>query len=183
MIMKRTPLFAAHQRLGAKLIEFGGWEMPLYYSSIRDEHLAVRRAGGLFDISHMGEVSVHGPGALGFLNHTLTNVARKLSVGLGQYTLLCHERGGVLDDLYVYRIGEQDYLLIINAARIEADVAWLEQQHAAWSNSGQVELRDISAQTGAVALQGPRVRQFIDACFPSIIGGATVAKASELKKN
>src|SRR6266542_5168220 len=73
MIMQRTPLFAAHQRLGAKLIEFGGWEMPLHYSSIRDEHLAVRRAGGLFDISHMGEVSVRGPGALGFLNHTLTD--------------------------------------------------------------------------------------------------------------
>src|SRR6266496_3221012 len=184
MIMKRTPLFAAHQKLGAKLIEFGGWEMPLHYSSILDEHLAVRRAGGLFDISHMGEVSVRGPGALEFLNHTLTNDARKLAVGQGQYTLLCHERGGVIDDLYAYRLGEQDYLLIINASRIDPDVAWLKTQHDAGSKPGQVELRDISEQTGAVALQGPRVRQFIDACFPGpILGGATVAKASELKKN
>jgi len=184
MIMQRTPLFAAHQRLGAKLIEFGGWEMPLHYSSIRDEHLAVRRAGGLFDISHMGEVSVRGPGALGFLNHTLTNDARKLAVGQGQYTLLCHERGGVIDDLYAYRLGEQDYLLIINASRIDADLAWLERQHASWSKFAPVELRDLSEQTGAVALQGPRVRQFIDACFPGpILGGAAVTKASELKKN
>src|SRR6266542_3316864 len=158
MIMQRTPLFAAHQRLGAKLIEFGGWEMPLHYSSIRDEHLAVRRAGGLFDISQMGEVSVRGPGALGFLNHTLTNDARKLAVGQGQYTLLCHERGGVIDDLYLYRVGAEDFWLIVNAARIDADVAWLEKQHATWPNLSQVQLADVSAQTGAVALQGPRVR-------------------------
>src|SRR6266487_4675617 len=162
MIMKRTPLFAAHQKLGAKLIEFGGWEMPLHYSSILDEHLAVRRAGGLFDISHMGEVSVRGPGALGFLNRALTNDARKLAIGQGQYTLLCHERGGVIDDLYAYRVGEEDFLMIVNASRIEADMAWLEKQHAAAPRRAQVRLRNVSDQTGAVALQGPRVRQFVD---------------------
>jgi len=180
-MLKRTPLFAAHQRLGGKLIEFGGWEMPVQYSSIMDEHLAVRKAGGLFDICHMGEVSVNGPGALDFLNHTLTNDARKLAVGQGQYTLMCNERGGVIDDLYAYRVGEEEFLLIINASRIDDDVAWLEKQHAAWP---QVQLKNVSEQTGAVALQGPRVRQFIDQSLPSpFSGGAKVARASELKKN
>jgi aminomethyltransferase len=183
-LLKRTPLFAAHQRLGGKLIEFGGWEMPVQYSSIMDEHLAVRRAGGLFDISHMGEVLVNGPGALDFLNHALTNDARKLNVGQGQYTLLCHERGGVIDDLYAYRIGEQEYLLIINASRIEADVAWLEKQHGASTQRPPTQLKNISEQTGAVALQGPRVREFIDQCLPGPFGsGAKIARASELKKN
>jgi aminomethyltransferase len=183
-MLKRTPLFAAHQRLGGKLIEFGGWEMPVQYSSIMDEHLAVRKAGGLFDICHMGEVSVGGPGALDFLNHTLTNDVRKLAVGQGQYTLMCNERGGVIDDLYAYRVGEQEFLLIINASRIDDDVAWLEKQHAAWPQRAQVQLKNISEQTGAVALQGPRVREFIDQCFASpITGGAKVTKASELKKN
>ena len=106
--MKRTPLFNAHQKLGGKLIEFGGWEMPVQYSSIVDEHLAVRRAGGLFDISHMGEVRVSGPGARDFLNQLLTNDARKLAVGQGQYTLMCNERGGVIDDLYLYRLAAKD---------------------------------------------------------------------------
>ena len=183
-MLKRTPLFAAHQKLGGKLIEFGGWEMPVQYSSIVDEHLAVRRAGGLFDISHMGEVFVSGAGALAFLNHTLTNDARKLAVGQGQYTLMCKERGGVIDDLYAYRIGDQEFLLIINASRIEADVAWLEKQHAAFPVRAQVQLRNASDETAAVALQGPRVRELIDKCFPGpFAGGTAVKKASELKKN
>ena len=183
-MLKRTPLFAAHQRLGGKLIEFGGWEMPVQYSSIMDEHLAVRKAGGLFDISHMGEVLVNGAGALDFLNATLTNDARKLAVGQGQYTLMCNERGGVIDDLYAYRISEQEFLLIINASRIENDVAWLEKQHAASPHREQVTLKNISDATGAVALQGPKVRSFIDQCLPGpFTAGAKISKASELKKN
>ncbi|HTH48483.1 MAG TPA: glycine cleavage system aminomethyltransferase GcvT, partial [Candidatus Limnocylindria bacterium] len=97
--LKRTPLFAAHQKLGGKLIEFGGWEMPVQYSSIVDEHLCVRRAAGIFDICHMGEALVTGPGAEAFLNETLTNDVRKLTVGLGQYSQMCHEGGGTVDDL------------------------------------------------------------------------------------
>src|SRR5438874_4206820 len=104
--MKRTPLFESHQRLGAKLIEFGGWEMPVYYSGIVEEHLTVRNAAGLFDISHMGEILVEGGVAESFLNRILTNDIRKLKIGQGQYTLLCNERGGVVDDLYVYRLIE-----------------------------------------------------------------------------
>src|SRR3989442_10816826 len=109
--LKRTPLFAAHQKLGARLVEFGGWEMPVQYSSIVDEHLAVRKAAGLFDISHMGEVSAVGAGAAAFLNHLLTNDINKLAVGQGQYTLMCNERGGVIDDLYAYHIGYNEYLV------------------------------------------------------------------------
>src|SRR5678815_5284061 len=101
--LKRTPLFAVHQKAGARLVPFGGWEMPVQYSSIVDEHLAVRRAAGLFDISHMGEVRVTGAGAPDYLNRLLTNDIGKLPVGGGQYTLMCNERGGVIDDLYAYR--------------------------------------------------------------------------------
>src|SRR6185503_2674308 len=129
---------------------------------IMDEHLAVRKTGGLFDISHMGEVTVSGPGSLDFLNHTLTNDLRKLAVGQGQYTLMCNERGGVIDDLYAYRIGEQEFLLVINASRIDADVAWMVQQLASWPNGSEVRFKNLSDSLGAVALQGPRVRPIID---------------------
>ena len=123
--MKRTPLYAAHQRLGGKLIEFGGWEMPVQYTSITDEHLAVRKAAGLFDISHMGEVLINGAAAEAFLNQTLTNDVRKLAAGQGQYTLICNERGGVIDDLYAYRLAANEYLLIINASQFTASRAAL----------------------------------------------------------
>src|SRR5438477_3343445 len=150
--MKRTPLFAAHHRLGGKLIEFGGWEMPVQYTSIVEEHLAVRKAAGVFDISHMGEVLVSGPGAEPFLNHTLTNDLRKLAIGQGQYTLMCNESGGVIDDLYLYRLSTDDYLLIINASRIEEDVAWLEQQLVKFPNREHVQLQNISEITAAIAI-------------------------------
>ena len=182
--MKRTPLFAIHQQLGGKLIEFGGWEMPVQYTSIIEEHRAVRQAAGLFDISHMGEVWVVGPAAEPFLNHALTNDIGKLSVGHGQYTLMCNERGGVIDDLYAYRLGPEEYLLIINASRIEADTAWLENLWQRFSDRSKVQLRNVSDQTGALAIQGPRVGEFIDRCFagPSSVG-TVVAKPVELKKN
>src|SRR5580700_11363353 len=148
-MLKRTCLFAAHQKLGAKLIDFGGWEMPVQYTSITDEHLAVRKAAGIFDISHMGEVSVCGARAAEFLNHTLTNDIRKLAPGQGQYTLMCNEHGGVIDDLYAYRLAPAEYLLIINASRIDDDVAWLQKQLAAFSGRDAVKLQNTSDQTGA----------------------------------
>jgi len=182
--MKRTPLYTAHQKLGGKLIEFGGWEMPVQYTGIMDEHLAVRTAAGLFDISHMGEILVVGPQAEAFLNHALTNDARKLAVGQGQYTLMCNERGGVIDDLYAYRLTANEYLLIVNASRIETDAAWLEQQLAAFEQRQGVQLRNVSDEMSAVAVQGPRVVEFINECFsgPST-GGTPVAQATGLKKN
>ena len=129
-MLKRTPLFSAHQKLGAKLIDFGGWEMPVQYTSITDEHLAVRKAAGIFDISHMGEITVCGAAAAEFLNGVLTNDISKLAPGDGQYTLMCNERGGVIDDLYVYRLSGEVFLLIVNASRVEADVAWTQAQAA-----------------------------------------------------
>ncbi len=182
--MKRTPLYAAHQRLGGKLIEFGGWEMPVQYAGIVEEHLAVRQAAGLFDISHMGEILVRGPGAEAFLNWALTNDLRKLAAGQGQYTLMCNERGGVMDDLYAYHLATWEYLLIVNASRIEADAAWLEKQLAAFVRRGEVTLENTSQATGALAVQGPRVAEFMEHCFPGpSSGGTSVARVTALQKN
>ena len=182
--MKRTPLYAAHQGLGGKLIEFGGWEMPVQYTSITDEHLAVRKAAGLFDISHMGEVLISGAGAEAFLNQALTNDLRKLAAGQGQYTLMCNERGGVIDDLYAYRLTANEYLLIINASRIDNDVAWLEKQLAAFPRRSEVKFQNASDAMGAVAVQGPRVVEFIDGFCPGpSTGGTPVARVTDLKKN
>ena len=161
-MLKRTPLYDAHVKLGGRMVEFGGWEMPVQYSSIVDEHNAVRRAAGVFDISHMGEVSVRGPGAADFLNFVLTNDVKKLLVGQGQYSIMCNERGGTIDDLYVYRLGEQEYLLIINASRIDADVDWLQRQ----AIGRNLDLENVSDAFGAIAVQGPRAAEFIPNCFP-----------------
>ena len=184
MSLKRTPLFAAHQRLGGRLIEFGGWEMPVQYSSIVDEHLAVRKAAGIFDISHMGEICVSGPSATAFLNHILTNDIRKIAVGQGQYTLMCNARGGVVDDLYVYRLGDEEYLLIVNASRIDADWDWIQEQYESGAVSGEIRIRNCSEEFGAVAIQGPRVVEFINQVVPGgSISGTFVTKATDLKKN
>jgi aminomethyltransferase len=180
-MLRRTPLFDAHRKLGAKMIDFGGWEMPVQYSSIVDEHLAVRRNAGMFDISHMGEVLVSGSGAVRFLNRMLTNDINRLAIGEAQYTIMCNERGGAIDDLYAYRIGEDQFLLVINASRIEADVAWLSD-HV--KSEADVECKDVSTEFGAIAVQGPRVAEFIDKV---IVGsskrGTTVNRVTELKKN
>jgi aminomethyltransferase len=183
-MLKRTPLYEAHVKLGARLVEFGGWEMPVQYSSIVDEHLAVRRAAGVFDISHMGEVLVSGTGASDFLNSVLTNDVRRLGIGQAQYTLMCNPAGGVIDDLYVYRLTEREYLLIINASRIDADWDWLQSQYDQSRVGGAIDLRNVSAQTAALAIQGPRTAEFIDAAVQDgSMGSAMVDKVSALKKN
>ena len=182
-MLKRTALFSAHQKLGGKLIDFGGWEMPVQYTSITDEHLAVRHAAGIFDISHMGEVTVSGAGAEAFLNSLLTNDLRKLTPGQGQYTLMCNPAGGVIDDLYAYKLSEAVYFLIINASRIEPDVAWLQAQAAKFTG-GELKLTDASHNYAAIAVQGPRVKEFIN----TVISGASssamrVNSVNDLKKN
>jgi len=184
MAIKRTPLFESHQKLGAKLIEFGGWEMPVHYTSISDEHLAVRRAAGIFDISHMGEITVSGAAAADFLNDILTNDVRKLSHGQGQYTLLCNERGGTIDDLYAFRLSEEAFFLIVNASRTQADVAWLKDRASEISGRHDLQMSDASHNYAAVALQGPRVREFIDGCISgSSSSCARVQRVTDLKKN
>src|SRR5580658_6987054 len=119
--LKKTALYAAHRKLGARLVEFGGWHMPVQYTGIVDEHNAVRQAAGLFDISHMGEFFVQGGNATPFLNGLLTNDAGKLAMGQGQYTLMLNEQGGVIDDLILYQISAGQYFLVVNAAKIEED--------------------------------------------------------------
>jgi len=183
-MLKRTPLFATHQKLGGKLVEFGGWEMPVQYTSIMDEHQAVRTAAGLFDISHMGELEISGPAAVSFLNQTLTNDISKLDVGQGQYTLMCNARGGVIDDLYIYRTADQQYLAVVNAARIDTDVAWVKERIASNPKASDIGFRNASDLFHAVALQGPRVKEFINTLVVGgSFAGAKVDQARDLKKN
>jgi aminomethyltransferase len=183
-MLKRTALFSAHQKLGAKLIDFGGWEMPVQYTSITDEHLAVRSAAGIFDISHMGEVTVSGAAAAEFLNQLLTNDIKKLTPGLGQYTLMCNERGTVIDDLYAYHLCGDVYFLIINASRVEADVAWMKSQWEKFPRRSELSLTDASHNYAAIAVQGPRVKDFInDVISGASISAMRVARVTDLKKN
>ena len=145
-------------RLGAKLVPFGGWLMPVQYTGIVDEHLAVRNAVGMFDISHMGQFIVTGGPAGEWLNRMLTNNIAKLEPGSGQYTFLLNENGGIIDDLIAYRIGDTECLLVVNASKIDEDFAWLERHRPA-----EVKMRNRSDQFGAVAIQGPRVLELFHA--------------------
>ena len=155
---KKTPLYDEHVRLGAKMIPFGDWIMPVQYSGIIDEHQAVRNHVGVFDISHMGQLLATGPKAGGWLNEMLTNNIDKLEVGTGQYTFLLNDRGGIIDDLIVYRTAPETFLLVVNASRVDEDFGWL-QKHLA--DNGALENR--SADSGGLAVQGPRVIELFQA--------------------
>jgi len=159
--LRKTPLCHVHESAGARMVEFGGWLMPVQYSSILQEHHAVRNAAGLFDISHMGEVYVWGPYAETWLNKMLCNDVRKLGVGEGQYTLMLFESGGVLDDLLIYRVTKDGYLLVVNASMIALDVAWLKE-----NLEPGVEMLDASDSTGGLALQGPKAVEIAARSFP-----------------
>ncbi len=168
--LKKTALFAAHQKLGARLVDFGGWNMPVQYSGILDEHKAVREAAGVFDISHMGEFFVSGANALAFLNGLLTNDVAKLAVGQGQYTLMLNEDdAGVIDDLIIYHLRQDEYLLVVNAAKIDEDRAWIENEIECPEGAGVV-YSDRSGSYSALALQGPKAleiaRGFLGAGWP-----------------
>lgn len=157
---KKTPLYDEHVRLGAKVIPFGGWLMPVQYTSIREEHLAVRNAVGVFDISHMGELVASGRRAGEWLDTMLTNNVTKLAVGAGQYTFLLNDEAGIIDDLIVYRMAEQKFLLVVNASRIEEDFAWL-QTHV----TRDVQLENESDRWAGLAIQGPRIGELFQALF------------------
>jgi glycine cleavage system T protein (aminomethyltransferase) len=166
---KKTPLYDAHVRLGAKMVPFAGWLMPVQYTSIMEEHQAVRNNVGIFDISHMGQLIVEGANAREWLNKMLTNNINKLGVGTGQYTFLLNERGGIIDDLIVYHIGERKFFLVVNAARTDEDFAWLDGHlpalEAAVSAVKEIHLTNRSAEFGGVAIQGPRVVELFHAVF------------------
>jgi len=158
--LKKTALFAAHQKLGARLVDFGGWNMPVQYSGILEEHKAVREAAGVFDISHMGEFYVTGKGALNFLNGLLTNDVAKLADGQGQYTLMLNELGGVIDDLILYRFNETEFFLVVNASKIDEDREWVLKHLPK-----DVNFSDKSEMMSAVALQGPKAVEIARAFF------------------
>jgi glycine cleavage system T protein (aminomethyltransferase) len=152
--VRRTPLFEQHKDLGAKVVPFAGWEMPVTYEGIREEHSAVRLHAGMFDVSHMGEVEVEGPEALAFLQRVLSNDVARITPGGAQYSCLCNEDGGVLDDLFVYRLVGDQYLIVTNASNHESDLAWLGQQ----SREFGVIVRDVADRFAMLAVQGPHAR-------------------------
>jgi len=155
--LRRTPLYERHADLGAKLVPFAGWEMPVTYEGIREEHTAVRTHAGMFDVSHMGEVEVEGPGALAFLQRVLSNDVAKLEIGGAQYSCLCNEAGGVLDDLFTYRLGGDRYLIVTNSANHDADLAWLGRL----SRGFDVAVRDVADRYAMLAVQGPHARAIL----------------------
>jgi aminomethyltransferase len=157
--LRRTPLAAEHESLGGRMTDFHGWWMPIDYGSIVDEHRAVRTAAGLFDVSHMGEVRVEGPGAGAFLNGLLTNRMDNLAVGRARYSPMTDESGGTIDDLMVYRLADEDYLVVVNASNAEGDYAWIAAQAEGRAGVG---VRDQSAEIAEVALQGPRAAAVLD---------------------
>jgi len=156
--IKKTALYAEHVKLGAKMVPFAGWLMPVQYTSIVEEHQAVRKNVGMFDISHMGQFIVSGNDARIWLNTMLTNNIDKLGLGQGQYTFLLDERGGIIDDLIAYRIGDEKFLLVVNASRTEEDFTWLDRHRG-----NDVELKDRTADFAGVAIQGPRVVELFQA--------------------
>ena len=159
--MYKTALYHIHKTLGAKMVPFGGWEMPIQYHSILEEHKNVREAVGLFDVSHMGEVEVRGKDALSFLNFIITNNLEKIPVGKVLYTCICNDSGGVLDDLLVYRFLDH-ILLIPNASNKEKIVAWLEEKKSGFL----VDLRDLSLEKSLLAIQGPKSEEVLQPLTP-----------------
>lgn len=165
--LRRTALYDRHAAAGGKLVPFAGWEMPVQYAGIREEHLAVRRDVGVFDVSHMGEVETRGPQALELLQRVLSNDVRRVPEGGAQYSVMCREDGGVIDDLFTYRLADSHFLTVTNAANHEKDLTWL-RSHA---DELDVDVIDRHASYAMLAVQGPRARslvaQLADGALPS----------------
>src|SRR2546425_1183698 len=164
--LKRTSLYDVHRAAGARLVEFGGWEMPVQYAGIVEEHHAVRTAAGLFDVSHMGEVEIVGPGALESVQRLVTNDASRLTPGQGLYSPMCLPSGGIIDDLTVFRLPRDRFLLVVNAARTERDFLWIAEHTRA------ATARNRSAELALLALQGPKAE--------TILGRLTGADLTQL---
>lgn len=154
--MKRTPLYEEHIRLGAKMVDFAGWEMPVQYSGVIAEHTAVREAVGLFDVSHMGEIWVTGPEALAALEHLTCNKVAALYDGKAQYSALLNHQGGVVDDIIVYRVNSERYLLCVNASNAEKDFEWMKAH-----NHTSAKITNESSEWGQIAVQGPRAIELV----------------------
>jgi aminomethyltransferase len=159
--LRRTPLFEQHEEAGGKLVPFAGFEMPVQYEGIRAEHMAVRTHAGVFDVSHMGEILSEGRQAVEFLQRLLSNDVAKIAIGGAQYSCLCQEDGGVLDDLFTYRLGEDRFLTVTNAANHERDLEWF----ATVSRDFDVHVIDVADRWAMLAVQGPRARQIAAAAL------------------
>ena len=156
--MQRTPLTTHHQTCGAKLVDFAGWEMPIQYSGVLDEYHTVRSHVGLFDVSHMGRIRIVGPGAISFLQRVTTNDVGRLAVSQAQYSMVCNEKGGIKDDIFVYRVAANEFLLCVNASNREKILTWLQVQLA---QDKTVGFEDRSVELAQVAVQGPKSRELI----------------------
>ena len=165
--LKRTPLRDFHAAHGARLVDFAGWEMPVQYRSILEEHKAVRCAAGLFDVSHMGEVDVRGPEAAKFLNYLVTNDVARLYPGRVLYSPMCRPDGGVVDDLLVYRWSPDNFFLVVNASNIAKDVAWIREQ----SKGFDVAIADHSDDFALLAVQGPKAAGIVQSLTEVPLGG------------
>jgi aminomethyltransferase len=172
--MKKTPLSSLHESLGARMVDFSGWWMPLQYKGILQEHEAVRTAVGIFDISHMGEFFVEGDKAATWLDFMLTNSVASLAEGTGQYSLMLNERGGVIDDLILYRSGPKSFLMVVNASMIDQDAAWM-LAHLPATNGIQFE--DRSDAHAAVAIQGPEAPRIYEILIGSIMPAKNTFRA------
>jgi aminomethyltransferase len=149
--LKATPLNAAHRKLGARMVDFGGWDMPVQYSGILEEHHAVRRNVGLFDVSHMGEIEITGPGAFALTDHVTTNAVAKLTIGQAQYTGLLYEHGGFVDDILVHKVADDHYFLCVNASNQDKDF-----EHIAAANRHGARVEFASPRYAQLAIQGPK---------------------------
>ena len=163
--LRRTPLYPAHVAAGARMVPFSGWDMPVQYTGIIEEHRAVRARAGLFDVSHMGEFDIAGPGALPLIQGLVTNDLARLALGQAMYTPMCTPEGGIIDDLLVYRLGDDHLMLVVNAANTAADLAWI-RDHAA----GNVRVTDRSDGIALLALQGPRAQEILQRLTPAPLG-------------
>ncbi len=156
--LRRTPLYETHKEAGAKLVPFAGWEMPVQYDGIKEEHIAVRTHAGIFDVSHMGQIEVEGPGSLAFLQRLVTNDVAKIEIGGAQYSLLLNDDAGVIDDLFVYRLGHDRYLVITNAGNHQADLV----RFGEIARDFDVYVRDASLNYAMFAVQGPNARRIVE---------------------
>lgn len=157
--LKRTPLFPEYVSSGAKTIDFGGWDLPVQFSGIKHEHRTTRTKAGLFDVSHMGEIIVKGPKSLAFLQKVVTSDISKLTPKRAQYSLMCYENGGTVDDFLIYMMEESHYLLVVNAANTEKDYAWLMEQND--YKETELTIENVSANYAQMALQGPKAEQIL----------------------
>ena len=164
--LKQTPLNAVHRQLGAKMVPFGGWDMPVQYGGILEEHKAVRGAAGMFDVSHMGEVEFRGPAALEAVQRLTSNDASRLQVGQVQYSALTTEAGAFVDDLTVYKFADDHYLVTVNASNIDKDFAWMREH-----TRGNVEVRNLSDETALIAVQGPKAIEILQKLTPLDLAG------------